>query len=77
MADICDDLIDSDISLADIKFIKQLGGVEDLMWGLGSVTQIRNGQAVVVTKVNAASIPYDQVDSIKSIIDKILERYPI
>ncbi len=77
MAEICDDLIDGDINLADVKFIKQLGGAEDLMWGLGSVTQIRNGQAVVVTKINAETVPFNQVDSVKTIIDKIIERYPI
>ena len=67
----------NDVALSEIKFVKQLGGVEDLMWGLGSVTQIRNGQAVVITNINAGTIPFNQEDSVKSILDKIIEKYPI
>lgn len=73
----CDDIMDKEVKLADLRFIKQLGGVEDLMWGFGSVTQLRNGQAVTITSINADSIPYDQADSVKTIIDRIVAKYPI
>ena len=73
----CDDIMDKEVKLADLRFIKQLGGVEDLMWGFGSVTQLRNGQAVTITNINADSIPYDQADSVKTIIDRIIAKYPI
>jgi hypothetical protein len=57
--------------------MKQLGGVEDLLWGFGSLMQIRNGQAVTITLINADAIPYDNTDSVKAIIDKILVKYPL
>ncbi len=68
---------DKNIKLNDLKFVKQLGGVEDLMWGFGSIMQIRNGQAITVSQINAGSIPYDNAQSIKSVIDKILVKYPL
>ena len=73
----CEDIMDKEVKLADLRFVKQLGGVEDLMWGFGSVTQLRNGQAVTISLINADSIPYDQVDSVKTIIDRIIAKYPI
>jgi len=73
----CDDIMDQEVKLADLRFVKQLGGVEDLMWGFGSVTQLRNGQAVTISLINADNIPYDQVDSVKTIIDRIIAKYPI
>ncbi len=69
--------MDQDVKLNDLKFVKQLGGVEDLMWGFGSVTQLRNGQAVTITAINSDAVPYDNTDSVKSIIDKILVKYPL
>ena len=78
MADTCTtDTLQQDIKLNDLKFVKQLGGVEDLMWGFGSVTQLRNGQAVTVSFINAEVIPYDSTDNVKSIIDKIIAKYPL
>ena len=73
----CEDIMDKEVKLADLRFVKQLGGVEDLMWGFGSVTQLRNGQAVTISLINADNIPYDQVDSVKTIIDRIIAKYPI
>ena len=73
----CDDIMDKEIKLSELRFVKQLGGVEDLMWGFGSVTQLRNGQAVTITNINADSIPYDQADSVKTIIDRIVAKYPV
>jgi len=77
MATDCNDLMDQEIKLSDLRFVKQLGGVEDLMWGFGSVCQLRNGQAVTISSINAAVIPYDQADSVKTIIDRIIAKYPI
>jgi len=73
----CEDIMDKEVKLADLRFVKQLGGVEDLMWGFGSVTQLRNGQAVTISLINADNIPYDQMDSVKTIIDRIIVKYPI
>ena len=63
--------------LKDIVFVKQLGGVEDLIFGFGSIMQIRNGQSVIISSINAGTIPYDSTDSVQSIIAKILVKYPI
>lgn len=48
MADATDDLI----------FVKDLIGKEDILFGEGEVQQIRDGELVLVTKINAGSIPY-------------------
>ena len=37
---------------------KQLGAAEDLLLGDGTVTQVRNGVPIQVTRFGAASIPY-------------------
>ena len=66
-----------EIDLSEVVFTKQLGGVEDLQFGFGSVTQIRNGQTVVISLINSETIPYTSVDTVKSIIDKILAKYPL
>lgn len=63
--------------LNDVVFIKQLGGAEDLIFGFGTIMQIRNGQPVVVSLINADTIPYNSEDTVKSIIDKILTKYPL
>ncbi len=63
--------------LRDITFIKQLGGVEDLVFGFGTIMQIRNGNSVTISLINAETIPYDTTDTVKSVIDKILTKYPL
>ncbi len=77
MLETCKTTLTQDVSLNDLKFVKQLGGVEDLLWGFGSITQLRNGEAVTITAINSSIIPYDNTDSVKSIIDKILVKYPL
>jgi len=72
----CNDVV-SNVTLKDLKFTRQLAGAEDLRFGFGSVTQIRNGQVVMLSDINANIIPYDVDDSVKTIIDKILAKYPI
>lgn len=66
-----------EVDLSEVVFIKQLGGVEDLQFGFGSVMQIRNGQSVTISLINAETIPYDSTDTVKSIIDKIVAKYPL
>ncbi len=67
----------SAVDLTEVVFVKQLGGVEDLMFGFGTVMQIRNGSTVIVSLINAESIPYDTVDTVKSVLDKIIAKYPL
>ncbi len=68
---------DGVVDLTEVVFVKQLGGVEDLMFGFGTVMQIRNGNTVVVSLISAEAIPYDTADTVKSIIDKIIAKYPL
>ena len=63
--------------LQSVTFIKQLGGVEDLVFGFGTVMQIRSGQSVTISLINAETIPYDTTDTVKSILDKIIAKYPL
>jgi hypothetical protein len=53
---------------------KELGGVEDLLLGADTVEQTRDGQTVVITKLNAKQIPFelDKTDpAYESIHDRI------
>jgi len=67
----------SNISLQDLRFSRQLAGAEDINFGFSSITQIRNGQVVVLSQINADTIPYDADNSVAEIIAKILVKYPI
>ena len=73
----CVNILNKQVKVKDLKFMKQLGGVEDLLWGFGSVMQIRNGQSVTITLINADTVPFDNTHSVKEILDKILEKYPV
>ena len=67
----------NNITLKDLKFTRQLAGAEDIKFGFGSLSQIRNGQVVIISEVNADTIPYDTADSVKTVIDKIIAKYPL
>lgn len=49
---------------------KNPAALEDLLMGVGTVTQTRGGQEVEVTKINAANMPYD---GMMSLADKVTE----
>ncbi len=72
----CNDIV-SNVALKDLKFTRQLAGAEDLRFGFGSVTQIRNGQVVMLSDINASVIPYDATNTIEDVIKKIVAKYPI
>ena len=61
----------------EIVYVKQLGGAQDLMFGFNKITQIRNGELVVVSEINSDTVPYDASNSVQDIIDKILAKYPL
>ena len=42
----------------ELIFVKDLIGKEDLLFGEGEVQQIRDGEVVQVTMINAETIPY-------------------
>lgn len=44
----------------EININRQLLGLEDILFGTGTVEQTRGGQLVTVTKVNAGNLPFDE-----------------
>ena len=66
----------ADLTLTDeiqdkLIFIRQKAGAEDLIWGFGSEQQIREGKNVIVSMINADTIPYDSSRSVKDALDEI------
>jgi hypothetical protein len=51
---------------------RQKLGIEDLEWGTGTATQIRGGVEVSVTRINAADIPYDDLQTLSEAIAPIV-----
>ena len=50
--------------MREINLNRQLLGLEDLEFGVGIVTQIRAGQNVDVTRINAGNLPFDETQSL-------------
>ena len=63
----------ADITTSDVQlvFIRQKAGAEDLTFGFGSEQQIREGENVVVSMINASTIPYDSTRSVKDALDEL------
>ena len=53
-------------------YTKQIAGAEDLLFGFGTVMQFREGEAITITQINAANIPYDESRSVKDVLDQLL-----
>lgn len=51
-----------------VEINRQLLGLEDQLFGVGTVTQVRNGQNVIVTKINAANLPFNETQSLKTVL---------
>ncbi len=50
--------------MREINLNRQKLGLEDLLFGVGIVTQIRAGQNVDVTKINAGNLPFDETQTL-------------
>jgi len=59
-----------------LVFTRQVAGAEDLIFGFGSTAQIREGESVTISLINADTIPYDTTRSVKQVIDEILLQLP-
>lgn len=57
------------------KLYRNKVAMEDLDLGTGTTTQTRNGQAVVLHKVNAANLPYDETNLLSDIYDDIATKH--
>jgi len=53
-------------------FVKQVAGEEDLMFGFGEISQVREGENIIIHKINAHTIPYDDTRSIGDVLDFLL-----
>ena len=56
-------------------FVKDRIGTEDLLFGFDTTQQIRDGEFVTISKINAESIPYRKLDgtvvSVKTALDEL------
>jgi len=56
-------------------FVKDVIGAEDLLFGLGTEQQVRDGEFVSITRINAESIPYRKADgtltNVKAALDEL------
>lgn len=50
---------------------KAPAGVEDLLLGVGTVEQDRQGNVYIITRINASNLPYSDSDSIKDKFDAV------
>jgi hypothetical protein len=57
-----------------LVFTRQPAGAEDLIFGFGTVSQIRGSENVVISAINASSIPYDSQRSVKDVLDELLSK---
>lgn len=65
-------MADTNTDEEQLIFVKQKAGVEDLMFGIGSVAQVREGENVTINQISAADIPYDSTRSVKDALDELL-----
>ena len=58
-------------------FVKDRIGSEDLLFGFDTTQQIRDGEFVTISKINAESIPYRKLDgtvvSVKAALDELFK----
>jgi hypothetical protein len=52
-----------------VNLNRQLLGLEDLLFGTGEVIQTRGGQEVSVTRINAANLPFDELNSLRDVLE--------
>ena len=67
-----------ELNVDEVIFVKNLIGSEDVLFGMGTEQQIRDGEIVVITRVNADSIPYRKANgemiTIAGALDELYER---
>ena len=63
--------IGDNTALPKVVFTRHVAGTEDLIFGFGSVSQIRGGDNVIVTMINADTIPYDTTRTVKQALDEL------
>jgi len=56
-----------------IEIEKNLIGKEDILFGVGTVTQQRGGKSVSITKINTAEMPYDETLTLAEKLQEVVE----
>ena len=54
-------------------YVKQRIVEQDVEFGLGKVIQIRSGQRIEGTQINASSIPYDASRTVADVLKQLLD----
>lgn len=54
-----------------VEVNRQLLGMEDLLIGIGTVTQTRSGQPVTITKINTGDLPYDGISTLGDKVNQV------
>jgi histidinol-phosphate/aromatic aminotransferase/cobyric acid decarboxylase-like protein len=58
-----------------VDVTRNLIGLEDLLTGVGTVTQTRGGNTVSITKINAQNLPFDEATTLAEKINFIDTQY--
>jgi len=58
-----------------VDVTRNLIGLEDLLTGVGTVTQMRGGSPVSITKINAQNLPFDEAATLAEKINYIDTQY--
>ena len=66
-------MADTTTTTDEFIFVKDRIGAEDLLFGFDTTQQIRDGEFVTVSKINAESIPYRKADGTKIDIKAALD----
>lgn len=57
-----------------VNINRQAAGLEDLLFGVGTVEQLRQGVMVEVTRINAANLPFDESQNLAEALTPITEQ---
>ncbi len=56
----------------DYVFIKNLAGLEDMAFGVGTNQEVRDGEIVAITEINSLHIPHKMPDGTISTVGAVL-----
>lgn len=63
------------VQMIKVDVTRNLIGLEDLLTGVGTVTQTRGGNTVSITKINAQNLPFDEATTLAEKINFIDTQY--
>ncbi len=63
------------VQMIKVDVTRNLIGLEDLLTGVGTVTQMRGGSPVSITKINAQNLPFDEAATLAEKINFIDTQY--